>query len=150
MEPQTNTQTLLSGKDIREMVGIVGDVAASPGDHSEKKHLLMGSLSSLVAADGWSWMLATKMRPGQNPAFTSISSGGFEEGEFSRILVAQEHADFAKLTEPLAKSISQTRKQITLRRIDYDPSDWFAGCESRPLWNATGVGPPMLCSPPVA
>lgn len=150
MEPQANTQTLLSGNDIRAMVAVVGDVAASPGDHPEKKRLLMDSLSDLVDADSWSWMLATRLKPGMQPVFTSISSGGFDEGKFSRVIIAQEHPDYAKLTEPLARAINRDREQITYRHEDYDPDEFFSECESRHLWNSAGVDPPLLCYRPVA
>ncbi len=150
MDPANNTQTLLSGNDIRAMVGIVADVAAHQGAHPAKKRLVMDSLCDLIGADGWAWMLATRLKPGSQPVFTSISSGGFEEGMFSKVLVAQEHKDFAKLTEPLAKSISQKREQVTLRRVDYDPDDSFSRCDSRSSWDNIGFGPPMLCYRPVA
>ena len=150
MDTANNTQMLLSGNDIRAMVGIVGDVAAHQGEHPEKKRLVMDSLCELIEADAWAWMLATKLKPGASPVFTSISSGGFEDGVFSKVLVAQEHPDFARLTEPLAKSVSENRQQITLRRIDYDPDDLYSNCESRSLWEAINFGPPMLCYRPVA
>lgn len=149
MESLNSTQILLSGKDIRAMVGIVSEVAASPGDHPEKKRLLMDSLCSLLNADAWSWVLATSVKPGQQPVYTSVVSGGFEEGRFSNLLVAQEHVDFAKLTEPLARNLNQSNTQVTLLSSDYDPDGFFADCESHHLWKSADCALPLLCYRPV-
>jgi len=149
MDSLNSTQILLSGKDIRAMVGIVSEVAANQGDHPEKKRLLMDSLCTLVQADSWSWVLATKVEPGQQPVYTSVSSGGFEDGQFSKLLVAQEHVDFAKLTEPLARGVSRTDDQVTLLCDDYDPGDFFAGCKSHHLWKNADTALPILCYRPV-
>lgn len=142
--------TVLEEKDIRAMVRILGDVAAAGPSHEEKKTLLMNGLCKLLGADLWVWALATKFVAHEQPVYTSMASGGFEEGQFPKLLVAFEHPDLAILTAPLADEVGALNRQITRLREDYDPEDFFTSCEANPLWKAADVGAPLLTYRPIS
>ncbi len=145
----SHSRHILEESDVRAMIRLLGEVAARQGSHDEKKAELMNGLCRLVGADFWVWALATSFVPGEQPVYTAMSTGGFDEGQFPKLLVAYEHPDLAILTKPLAEEVAEKNEQITRLRTEYDPEDFFAACGANPLWRKADVGPPLLCYRPI-
>lgn len=139
----------LSDGDVSAMIRLLGLVAAVEGGHEEKKRTLMDGLCRLVRADFWAWALATRFKPGEQPVYTAMATGGFELGQFSKLLVAYEHPDLAIMTAPLAEEAAETGRQITRRRPDYDPDDFFSASAANVLWREADVGPPLVTYRPI-
>jgi DNA-binding CsgD family transcriptional regulator len=76
--------TPLHEADVRAMVRLLGEVAAKPGGHAEKKRRLMDGLCTIVCATAWVWGLAAEMDPEKMSNF-----GGFRHGQFDDSQVAE-------------------------------------------------------------
>lgn len=78
-----------------------------------------------------------------------MATGGFDPDQFSKLLVAYEHPDLAIMTAPLAQEIAESGREITRRRPDYDPDDFFSASPANPLWREADVGPPLVTYRPI-
>ncbi len=139
----------LCDSDVRAVVRLLGEVAASRGDHSEKKRLLMDGLCDLIAADAWVWTLGCELEPGKQPVYVGFMHGGFDDERFSRYLIAVEHPDMAQLTAPILEELSSRNSHITRLRQQMDRADFFSVCDASVLWEKADIGPLMLSMRPL-
>ncbi len=131
------------------MIHLLAEVAVLEKGHEERKRALMDGLCDLIEADYWVWALATKLVPGEQPIYTAMATGGFEQDQFPKLLVAFEHPDLAVLTQRLAGELIDKGSQITRLRDDYDPDDFFTQCAANPLFSNADVGAPLLTFRPI-
>ncbi|MDA7921461.1 hypothetical protein N9B21_01355 [Verrucomicrobiales bacterium] len=136
-------------EDARSIVRILADVAGVEGGHEEKKQLLMDGLCSLVDGDFWAWGLAADYVPGEGAIYTSIMTGGLEEEQIPRLLLALGVPDLDEVMGPLGKEIGETGKHATRLPRDYDPDNVFGRDGVRQLWADSGIGAPLVCYRPV-
>jgi len=133
------------------MIRLVGDVAVSRGDVTEKRRVLMDGLIKLVEADRWFWTLSakTELKPGKRPLYTAISHGGFIDGQFPRLLKAIDHPEgwgmFAKMT----REMKQRTSHLTWTRRQMDPEDHFSRKSVKKMWEDAGIGDLMISACPL-
>jgi hypothetical protein len=58
---------VLSHRDARAIIRLLGEVCGMEKDHAGRKHHLMEGLCDLVDADYWAWVLAAELEPGKFP-----------------------------------------------------------------------------------
>ncbi len=139
----------LPESDVRAMVCLLGEVAASRLDLAGKKRLLMGKLCSLVGAEAWAWTLGCQLEPGKQPTYVAFTHGGFDEDRFARYLKALEHPDLARLTAPIIAALHRRKGHVTRLRQQIIPDEDFFSSPSYPLWNDANVGPLMISLRPI-
>ena len=143
------SQPFLSEPEVRAVVRILGEVAASRDDHAAKKRQLMDGLCQIVGADFWVWALGAAVEPGQPPIYTSMLTGGFEPAQFGRLLKALEHPDMAAMTEPFARLLAQKRCHLTRSRQQIVPVGVIESLPVWQLWNEADIGPILLSFRPL-
>ncbi len=141
--------TELMESDVRAMVRLLGEVASLEGGHDERKKFLMDGVCDLIGAKCWVWGLMSKFVPEEPPVYTAMATGGFEADQFPKLLVAFEHPDLSLLTAPLAEKMADRGKQITRRREDYDPNDFFPRSDASAFFSAADVDAPLLTFRPI-
>ncbi len=138
------TAASLTEKDVRVLVRLLGEVAASPGDHAAKKRQLMDGLCKLIKADAWIWALGSAMTPGEQPTYSTLVHGGIDDDRLVKLLKAVEHPDMAEMAEPFFRELFSKRPHITRTRQQIVP---LGVIESRPvwkLWEAADIGPIIM------
>jgi DNA-binding CsgD family transcriptional regulator len=140
----------VSERDVRAMVRLIGEVAADPGGHAEKKRRLMYGLCQLVGADFWVWALSTSLIPGRQPVYLAAFNGGFESGQFAHFMRAVDHPDMARLTAPLAAELREKRVHLTRLLQQIVPNGDFSPYSVGEFWRAAGIGPILLSYRPLS
>ncbi|WP_265594119.1 helix-turn-helix transcriptional regulator [Haloferula sp. BvORR071] len=133
------------------MIRLVGDVAACRGGVTEKRRVLMDGLIRLVEAHSWLWTVSPKehLKPGKRPVFTVLSHGGFEDGQFPRLLKAIDHPESWGIFDKMSREMKQRTTHLTWTRRQMDGEDQFNHKTVRPLWHAAGVGELMISACPL-
>lgn len=128
------------------MIRLVGDVAASRGDANEKRRVLMDGLIRLIEAQRWFWTLSSRdlIEPGKRPLYTAVSHGGFEEGQFPKLLKAIDHPGSWGIFSSMTKEIRQRDHHLTWTRHQMDSEDHFSREGVKELWHEAGVGDLMI------
>ena len=141
----------LSEAEVRSMIRLVGDVAASRGGANEKRRVLMDGLIRLVDAHRWFWTLSSldRIKPGKRPLYTPISHGGFEDGQFPKLLKAIDDPGSWGIFDCMIKEIKQSGVHLTWTRRQMDSEDHFSREGVRELWHEAGVGDLMISSCPL-
>lgn len=134
----------LSDADVRAMVRLLGEVASSTGDHTQKKHQLMDGLCELVNADAWVWALGCQIEENKQPIYVGLTQGGFSEQRFADYLMAIEHPDMEWLTTPFIAELGKGKSQITRLRQQIDKKNRFPKSAAFPLWQKADIGPIIL------
>jgi DNA-binding CsgD family transcriptional regulator len=142
----------LSEADVRSMIRLVGDVAASRGDANEKRRVLMDGLIRLVDAQRWVWTLSSRERlePGKRPVYTAVSHGGFEDGTFPKLLKAIDDPGSWGIYSSITKEIRERGQHLTWTRRQMDSEDHFSRKGVKELWHAAGVGDLMISLCPLS
>lgn len=130
------------------MVRLLGDVAASRGDHTTQKRLLMDGLCKLIGADAWAWTLACQFERDKPPVYVGFMYGGFSEERFPKYLHAVEHPATAALTLPLIE-LTRERQAQTTQTVDEIAPGTFGTYEAAHLWEAAGVGTLLISARPL-
>ena len=141
----------LSEADVRSMIRLVGDVAALRGGANEKRRVLMDGLIRLVEAHRWFWTLSSRelLKPGKRPLYTAVSHGGFEDGQFPKLLKAIDHPGSWGIFSSLTREIRQRDQHLTWTRRHMDSEDHFSRGEVKELWHEAGVGDLMISACPL-
>lgn len=141
----------LSEADVRSMIRLVGDVAASRGGADEKRRVLMDGLIRLVDAQRWLWTLSSRegIKPGKRPVYTAVSHGGFEDGQFPKLLKAIDDPGSWGIFHGITREIRQREQHLTWTRRQMDAEDHFSRDGVRELWHAAGVGDLMISACPL-
>jgi DNA-binding CsgD family transcriptional regulator len=148
---QLETETaagMLAEADVRALVRLLGEVAALPGGHAEKKRHLMDGLCGLIGADAWVWALACQYEAGRPPVYAAFMHGGFRDEQFPKYLAAVEHSASAAMTVPFIDEVRERRAHLT-RTIEQISHGQFADFEAAPLWREADVGTLILSSRPL-
>ena len=135
--------------DVRAVIHLLGDVAALEGTSQHRKRMLLDGLVKLVDADMWMWSLSPELDPHKNPVYTCCLSGGFEEDQFSKFLVALEHPDMGRLTAPFVEEVQSSKRQLTRLPSEFDPENELMKSEAFDYWVKAEVGPALLSFRPI-
>ncbi len=139
----------LAQNDVRKMVRLVGDVAALPGGHTEKKRFLMARLCKLIDADAWIWAFSRQNDPGQPRVYVSFMNGGLPKGSFAKFLKALQHPEMVALTSKLFMQVEEERAHLTRLKDQIADESRFAHLESHPIWKDADVGPLIMSLRPL-
>jgi DNA-binding CsgD family transcriptional regulator len=131
------------------MVRLLGEVAALPEGHQEKKQFLMKGLCSLVQADAWVWALSCQRNPGEEQIHFNMVYDGLEGEKYSSFLKAVNHPVMAKAIAPFFAQLAQKQSQITMRREDIDPQRISYQPEVNALWQAADIDAVMMVGHPL-
>ncbi len=122
------------------MIRLVGDVAACRGGAAEKRGVLMDGLAKLVEAQSWLWSLSPAAAGGRRPGCSPVARGGFEDGQFTKLLKASDHPDSPDIFQIFTDELRRNGGHHTWTRRQIDPQDRFSLGKARSLWHAAGVG----------
>lgn len=135
--------------DVRQMVRLIGEVAAIQGGHSEKKRFLMEGLCRLVCADAWIWGLSCQRDPAKPQVYVSLLNGGIPENTLPRLIAAVEHPAMIPLTANFHDELGRRKAHLTRSRFQITNPSAFAASEARAAWEAADIGPTILSVRPI-
>jgi DNA-binding CsgD family transcriptional regulator len=141
----------LSEADVRSMIRLVGDIGASRGGAQEKRRVLMDGLIRLVDAHRWFWTLSSRHRiqPGKQPLYTAVAHGGFEDGQFPKLLRALDHPASWGIFTSMSREIKERGQHLTWTRGQMDLEGHFGRQEVKQLWHEAGIGDLMISACPL-
>lgn len=131
------------------MVRILGETAACPGGHQEKKRLLMNLLAELVNADAWVWALTHKVDLGDKQMHVSYMKNGFDEEQFASYLKAVEHPDVVEGSRKFFDTVVTELKQATMTRDESDPKGISYKSEAQLDWEKAELGDVLMSCVPL-
>ena len=131
------------------MVRLIGEVAALPGGHAEKKRYLMEGLCRLIDADAWAWGLSCRHAPNKPQVYVSLVKGGFSEESFAKWLQALEHPEIVELASDFFIELQNKKVHLTRLRDQFIDSAGFERSKARPIWQEADVGPMILSQRPL-
>ncbi len=140
---------VLAESDVRAIVRLLSEVAASRKDHSGMKRMLMDGVCNLISAETWVWALGCRMTEGKPPIYVSLMHGGFDEDRFARYLTAVEHPDTGFLTHPIIRELREKQRHVTRLRQHIVTNERFCSSEAYPFWNRANIGPLILSFRPL-
>ena len=140
---------IINEDDARAMVRLLGETAACPGGHQEKKRFLMNGLSELVGADAWLWALTCRLTPGEPQIHVGFVRDGFEEEQFMKFLKIVEHPALAEGSRLFFESVVDRMKQTTMTRLEMDPEQIVARSEVQQSWDEADLGDMILSGHPL-
>lgn len=144
-----DSAAVLSERDVRAMVRLLGEVAASRADHAEMKRLLMDGLSEMVGADAWIWCLGCQVEAGEKPVYVSMSHGGFDDDRYAAMLHAAAHPDMAWISETLIRDMQTKKNQVTRRREQLAEENQLAIAGIATHMKEADVGPFIVALRPI-
>jgi len=139
----------LEESDVRSMVRLIGEVAALPGGHAEKKRFLMDGLCKLISADAWVWGLSCRSDPDKPQIYVSFLNGGFTEEAFAKFLQALEHPQMIDFAAKFFTEFKAKNSHLTRLRDQITADDGFEGSEAHALWKAAGIGSLIVSQRPL-
>jgi DNA-binding CsgD family transcriptional regulator len=139
----------LDESDVRDMVRLVGEVAALPGGHTEKKRYLMEGLCKLVDADAWIWGLSCQRDPDKPQVYVSILRGGITEEQFARFLQAVEHPQMIDFASRFFIELKEGQTHLTRLRTQIADEARFVGSDAQAAWKLANLGPTILSMRPI-
>jgi len=139
----------LDEADVRAIVRLLGEVAASRRDGLGMKRMLMGGLLDLVGADAWSWSLGRDLEAGRQPTYVSMAHGGFDDERYGRLLCAAGHPDMARMSEALIGDMQERRSHITRAQQQFLVMDDYRACGFYPFMCEADLGPFMVSFRPI-
>ncbi len=99
--------------DVRNMVRLIGEVVAIPGNHAEKKRFLMEGLCGLIGADAWAWALSCQRDPGKPQVYASVLNGGLSDENLVKLLQAIEHPEMVAMTAKFFGEVEARKAHLT-------------------------------------
>lgn len=139
----------ISEEDVREIVRILGEVAAMKPEPEAQRGFLMKELARLVGADAWVWGVAPLLEPDKQPVYLYQQTGGFDVERMSRYLVAVEHPDTGAMTAPLAEALIRAGSQVTRLVDQIVPLERYRNSPAWPFWQAADIGPLFITLHPL-
>lgn len=144
------TRPLLTERDTRALIRLLGEVAAAQGTLSQKRALLMDGLCQLIQIDAWYWAMLGRAEPGQLPSFSINLKGGFTDQQFADYLAAQEHPDMKLLNAPIIEELITKKRHLTRLRQQIDKEGNFPKTNVYALWRKADIAPLILSLRPLA
>ena len=135
--------------DVRDMVRLVGEVAALTGGHAEKKRYLMEGLCKLVDADAWIWGLSCQREPEKPQVYVSLLRGGLTDEQFTKLLEAVEHPQMIEFASRFFIELKEGQTHLTRLRSQIADETKFQGSEAQVAWKKANVGPTILSMRPI-
>lgn len=116
----------LSAKDVRQMIHLLGRVAALEGAHQAKKRMLMDGLCQIVGADGWLWTM-TRIDPEKcEPISLGIMHGGLSDKQVSGWIQMNHHRSRRPPDHPAFIAEVQKGRHFTRSRDQLVSDDvWY-------------------------
>jgi DNA-binding CsgD family transcriptional regulator len=139
----------ISEGDVREIVRILGEVAAMKPAPDAQRGFLMKELAKLIGADAWVWGVAPRLVPDKQPVYLYQQTGGFDEARLSRYLVAVEHPDSGAMTAPLASAMIEAGSQVTRLVDQIVPLERYRNSPAWPYWQAADICPILITVHPL-
>jgi DNA-binding CsgD family transcriptional regulator len=139
----------LDEKDVRDMVRLVGDVAALPGGHTAKKNFLMTGLCKLIKADAWVWALSCQRDPAKPQVYVSFLNGGFTEEGFVKFLEAIDHPEMVAFASKFFLELQTKGTHLTRLRFQITSKEQFLPSAAHEAWKAADIGPTILSMRPL-
>jgi DNA-binding CsgD family transcriptional regulator len=139
----------LEEKDVRDMVRLIGEVAALPGGHAEKKRFLMEGLCQLISADAWFWALSCQREPSKPQVYVSVLTGGFSETSMVKLLEAIEHPDMIPIASKFFLEVEAKKTHLTRLRFQITNREQFVRSAAHDAWKAANVGPTLMSLRPL-
>ncbi len=140
---------LMKEEMARKLVRLLGDVAAIPGGHAEKKRAVMDGLCKLVNADTWVWALGCQIEPGGPQTYAGIIHGGFSEERYTNWLKAVEHPDMGRGGKLFFERVVATGAHTTMERAEVDPDGFVQGEGVGEAWERADIGSLVMSGFPV-
>lgn len=131
------------------MVRLLGEVIAAPGEHREKRKLLMDGLCGLIGAEAWLWGIG-QHQPNNVPVYVDIARGGLDDGRFARLLAAIDHPEMQKFMSPMSRDLEATGAHLTRSRQQMDPQNTFSGSAAEKAWLSADIGPVLVSIRPAS
>ena len=142
--------SLLTEKDVRAIVRLLGETCTLDGSLNEKKHFLMAGLGGLIDTQAWAWVHAVKMVPGELPVYAAFICGGFSEEVLARYIQIQTHPDMARLSTSLSVALQGRKGPLTRTLQELMPVEEFVNADVGEEWRACGIYPRALYFHPLA
>ena len=143
------TQSPITEQDLRDIVRILGDIAAMKPDPDRQRIYLMNELANLLSTDTWVWCVAPLLDPGKQPVYLYHHTGGMAETRMTRFIEAVEHPDSGEMTAPLAAALISAGSQVTRNIEQIVTRERYLLSPAKPLWEAAGIGPIQITLRPV-
>jgi hypothetical protein len=135
--------------DVRDMVRLVGEVAALPGGHAEKKRYLVEGLGKLVDADAWVWGLSCQREPDKPQVYVSLLRGGLSEEELIKLLEAVEHPQMIEFASKFFIELKENNTHLTRLRSQIADESKFQGSDAQAAWKKANLGPTIFSLRPI-
>jgi DNA-binding CsgD family transcriptional regulator len=139
----------LEEKDVRDMVRLIGEVAALPGGHAEMKRFLMDGLCGLIGADAWAWALSCQRDPDKPQVYASVLNGGLSDENLVKVLQAIEHPEMVEMTAKFFNEVEERKAHLTRLRFQIVDQDKYLHSEAVLAWKAAGLGPVIMSLRPL-
>jgi DNA-binding CsgD family transcriptional regulator len=139
----------LEEKDVRDMVRLVGEVAALPGGHNAKKLFLMRGLCKLIKADAWGWMLSCQRDPDKPQIYVSFLNGGLTEERLAKVLHAIEHPDMVGVAAKFFQEIKEKQTHLTRHRFQITDREYYEKTGAHLAWKEANIGPTIMSLRPL-
>lgn len=134
----------LDESDVRDMVRLIGEVAAIPGGHAEKKRFLMEGLCKLVNVDCWIWTLSTQRDPDKPQVHVNFMNGGFTDEGLVKLLQAIEHPDMVEVAKNFFVELKGQQSHLTRSRFQITTPEFLSGTGAAQAWKDANIGPTIL------
>jgi len=136
--------SLLTEKDVRDIVRLLGETCTLDGSLNERKHFLMAGLGRLIDTQAWAWVHAVEMIPGKLPVYAAFICGGFSEDVLPRYIQIQTHPDMARLSEPVSRELQGRTRPLTRTLQQMMSVEYFVNADVGEHWRACGIYPRVL------
>lgn len=140
----------LGEKDVRAMVRLVGEVAALPGGHEQKKNHLMNGLIKLIDADAWAWALNCQLDPTKEQPYTSPLKNGFPEKAFTKFLQIHGHPEAIHFSRKFYTEVKEKKAHLTRLTQQIFDETAFENSDLYKLWKEAGLGSFILSMRPLS
>ena len=142
----THDESMISERDVRAIVRLLGEVSGQMTDIPSRKRLLMTRLSDLVDADAWIWSVSRDGADAGPPMPVNFLQSGFDERAVGLIMEATQDQDCpAPDTEPWMSQIVRGEHITRVRRDMIEDEPWYGSDSFRLYQQSVGIDD-YLCS----
>ncbi len=121
------------------LVEMMAQIATHPGDHLDKKNLLLDRLCQLIKAERWSWAFNTFDKQG-GARHAGTLQGGFTLEQAENLAACAHHPVSNRTYAPTYQRIFRERIPITVRLEDHPGYDEWRQSEAAQLAAQAGIG----------
>ena len=139
----------LDESDVRKIIRLLGEVAALPGGHAEKKRYLVSGLCKIIDADAWVWGLSCQREPDKPQVYVSMLKGGLTEEAFVKLLQAVEHPEMIEFASRFFIELRESKAHLTRLRSQIADESRFQGSQAQLAWKAADLGPTIMSLRPL-